>query len=200
MTNDQLSKYDFVFLIDKSGSMGERLSDGRTRWEAAREATESWARDAEAYDKDGLTVIVFNNTFTEYKNTKADEVKRVFTENKPGGGTTLHTPLEYVLNQYAGVKGAKPLLMFVVTDGAPESRDQVAKVIASATQKMNADEEIAIQFLQIGDDSEATKFLASLDDDLQKTHKAKYDIVDTNTFAEAGKLTFEALCEKTLND
>ena len=200
MTTDQLKGYDYVFLIDKSGSMGAPMDNGKTRWQNAQEATEQWARDAEQYDSDGVTVITFNDTFTEYKNTKASEVSRVFNENRPSGGTVLHSVLEHVLNQYVGVKGAKPVLIFVVTDGAPERKERVAKVIADATQKMLRDDECAIQFLQIGNDPEATAFLQSLDDDLQKTHKAKFDIVDTNTFTEASKLTFEALCEKTVTD
>jgi Mg-chelatase subunit ChlD len=199
-TMTDLKKYDFVIVIDRSGSMGTPMPNGKTRWQNAQEATEQWAREAEAYDSDGLTVLTFNETFVEYKNVKASEVSRIFTEYKPGGSTGLHTVLEHVLNQYAGVKNAKPVLVFVITDGAPDDKDKAAKVIAAATHKMTADEEIGIQFIQIGDDSGARTFLESLDDDLQKTHKAKYDIVDTNTFSEAGKLSFEALCEKTLND
>jgi hypothetical protein len=50
--------------------------------------------------------------------------------------------------------------------------------IIEATQQMEKDEELAVSFIQIGNDPDATKFLKLLDDDLEKAD-AKFDIVDT---------------------
>jgi len=48
--------------------------------------------------------------------------------------------------------------------------------------KMNAPlTQVGIQFLQVGDDDEAAKWLKSLDDDLEDDHDVR-DYVDTRTF------------------
>ncbi len=48
---------------------------------------------------------------------------------------------------------------------------------------MEKDEELAISFIQIGNDPDATKFLKLLDDEL-KGAGAKFDIVDTVTIED----------------
>ena len=88
----------------------------------------------------------------------------------------------------------------VVTDGQPNSPDAVKKVIAEATQKMNADEEIGITFLQIGNDKGARAFLKELDDDLQTTYKAKFDIVDTRNNEEMANMSIEDVLLAAVSD
>jgi uncharacterized protein with von Willebrand factor type A (vWA) domain len=200
MTEEQLKGYDIILLIDKSGSMGtEDMPNGQSRWDAAREQTETWARQAQKWDSDGISVGFYNNNFKIHENVTAQKVSDIFKEHTPGGSTDTDKPLEYVLNQYL-TNRKKPILVFVITDGGANDEKRVAKVIADATQKMNADEEIGIQFLQIGGDPAATKFLQFLDDELVSKYNAKYDIVDTNTFDVAQEMPFHELCSKTLSD
>ena len=90
-------------------------------------------------------------------------------------------------------------LILVMTDGAPNDQTAVADVIVAATKKMDRDEEIAIQFLQVGRDRAATDFLTFLDDGLVK-RGAKFDIVDTVGIDDVEKYTIEELIEKSFAD
>lgn len=200
MTNEQLKGYDIYLLIDKSGSMSTEDVNGRSRWIAAEEQTLTWAREAQKWDADGISVGFYNNSFKIHENVTPDKVATVFKEHRPGGSTDTDKVLDHVLNNYFANGRKKPILVFVITDGGANDQNAVARVIANATQKMNADEEIGIQFLQIGSDPSATKFLQFLDDELVSQFKAKYDIVDTNTFDVAQEMPFEELCSKTLSD
>lgn len=73
--------------------------------------------------------------------------------------------------------------IIVVTDGQPDPPQAVIKTIIDTTHKIDRDEELAILLIQIGNDAEATKFLKTLDDDLQSAG-ARFDIVHTITIDE----------------
>lgn len=201
MTEEQLKTYDIYVLIDKSGSMGTPdMKGGQTRWKAAQEQTLAWAREAQNWDADGISVGFYNNKYKVHENVTPEKVADIFKEHNPAGSTDTHEVLEYVLNNYFDNGRKKPVLIFVITDGGTSDEKQLARVIAKATQKMDRDEEIGIQFLQIGKDPEATKLLTFLDDNLVSEYKAKFDIVDTNNFEEAQDMPFAELCSKTLSD
>ncbi len=73
------------------------------------------------------------------------------------------------------------------------------RVIVDATKKMDADEEIAVSFIQAGDDPGARAFLESLDNDLQG-QGAKFDIVDTKNEAEMDNLSLEDILVAAVTD
>jgi Mg-chelatase subunit ChlD len=201
---ERLSKYDIEVLVDKSGSMAEKDGTGRTRWQRAEESTIALARECEKFDDDGITVGVFGDKLKVYENVKAggDVIANMFKENEPSGGTETAGALRARLDAYFERKKsgkAKPIIIAVVTDGIPNNPDAVANVIVEATKKMDADEEIGIQFLQIGNDAGATAFLKKLDDDLVK-QGAKFDIVDTKTQDEAGDMLLADLLIAALDD
>lgn len=64
---------------------------------------------------------------------------------------------------------------------------------------MKADEELAISFLQIGNDPAATQFLKALDDKLVEVG-AKFDIVDTVTFADMEDMTMTEVLTNAIID
>lgn len=200
-TTNELSKYDFILLLDKSGSMGTKDMPGaKSRWEAAKEATLAVARKCVEFDSDGITVIVFNDNFKEYKNVTGgeDTVERIFRENEPSLGTDTAKVLNHVFNDYFKTK-AKPIIVICVTDGAPSDPAAVATAIINASNRMEKDEEIGVQFIQIGNDAGATTFLKSLDDDLV-SKGAKFDIVDTKTTEEMGDMLITDVLLAALND
>lgn len=201
MTKEQLEKYDFILLVDKSGSMAEKdMSGGKTRWVAAEEATVAIARKCEEYDKDGITVIPFSESFKEYNNVKGggEVVANIFKENEPSGGTETAKVLGHVFDKYFA-NPAKPIIVLVVTDGRPNDEQAVADVIIKATKKMDKDEQIGVSFLQIGQDKRASEYLKTLDDGLQ-AKGAKFDIVDTKTFEEMGNMTITEVLIAALTD
>ncbi len=194
---DQAKEYDHIILIDKSGSMGAPSTsmEGRTRWNEAQEFTEQYARFAEKADDDGLTVITFNSTAKVYDGVKADKVHEVFTTCQPSGSTNLAGALQAAFDKK--FSAGKKALIVVLTDGVPDSETAVKNTIIAATNKLEKDDEIGVQFVQIGDDAGAHKFLEDLDDNLKG---AKFDIVNSLTRVEAEGYTVEQILWLALND
>lgn len=180
---------DYTLIIDRSGSMSTPdQSGGRTRWAAAQESTLALARKCEQFDPDGITVYVFAGRFKRYDDVTSGKVEQIFVENDPNGTTNLASVLQDATNQYFQRKAAgktKPAgeTILVITDGEPDDRRAVMEVIISATRNMERDEELAISFIQVGNDPAATKFLTALDDQLEGVG-AKFDICDTVTIQD----------------
>jgi hypothetical protein len=181
-----LENRDYTLIIDKSGSMATKDQvGGRSRWEVMQESTIALARKCEEFDPDGITVYTFSTRFKRYENVTANRVEQIFQENEPLGRTELALVLQDALQSYfqrrdAGQTKPNGETILVVTDGQPDDRKAVITAIIDATKRMHRDEELAISFIQIGNDSEATAFLKLLDDKLQSVD-AKFDIVDTIT-------------------
>lgn len=204
VSNEELAKYDYVIMIDKSGSMSTTdCPGGKSRWAYAQEQTEAIARQAAQFDSDGIDVVVFSGTPKEYKGVTPDKVSQIFIENSPGSSTDTAAALELVLGGYRARKAAdantKPLIVICITDGEPNDRGAVDKVIINHTNTMTNDNETGITFIQIGKDAGARQFLQHLDDDLQGLG-AKYDIVDTKNEEEMDKLSITDLLVAAITD
>jgi hypothetical protein len=127
-------------------------------------------------------------------------VAQIFQENDPSGSTNLAAVLldatsNYFQRKTAGQTKPSGETILVITDGEPDDRRAVMKVIIDASRLMDRDEELAISFIQVGSDATATRFLKALDDDLQSAG-AKFDIVDTVTLDDMEGMT---LTEVLLN-
>jgi Mg-chelatase subunit ChlD len=193
---DQAKEYDHIILIDKSGSMGSPSDkmQGKSRWQEAQEFTEGYARFAEQVDEDGITVITFNSSPTVYDNVKAAKVTQIFTKEQPNGSTGLAKALDAAFKKK--FSSGKKTIVLVLTDGSPDSQPDVVKSITDASNRIDRDEELAVQFIQIGSDPGAASFLQTLDDDL----KGKFDIVNSLTREQAEAYTIEELLWQALND
>lgn len=202
MNQEELKKYDFIVLVDKSGSMDEpnRAGSKQTRWEHAQEACLQMARECMKYDDNGITVGVFHNKLKLYKNVTdgADQLKKIFQENQPGGGTDTALAVKTVIDEYLASKAkdattAKPIIVVILTDGIPEDEAALVKVIVDASKKITSREEIGLEFIQVGDDAHAKEFLNRLDNDLTK-EGAALDIVNCTDCDELGdKLASDVL-------
>jgi hypothetical protein len=135
-------------------------------------------------------------------------VEQVFLENDPVGTTNLAAVLQDALNNFfqrraagdtaqAGEKGGETIL--VITDGEPDDRRAVIDVIINATQKLDRDEELAISFIQVGNDAGATAFLKALDDQLEGVG-AKFDICDTMTIDDMGDMSLAEVLLAAIED
>jgi hypothetical protein len=196
---------DYTLIIDKSGSMSTPDQPGnKSRWFAAQESTLAVARKCEQFDPDGITVYVFSGRFKRYDNVTSSKVEQVFMENDPSGTTNLAGVLLDATNQYFQHKAAgqtKPEgeTILVITDGEPDDRKAVMEVIIDATRRMERDEELAIAFIQVGNDASATKFLKALDDQLQGVG-AQFDICDTITIEDMGDLSLSEVLLNAISD
>ena len=196
-----LTNRDYTLIIDKSGSMSTPdQKGGRSRWDAVQESTLAVARKCEQFDPDGITVYTFAGRFKRYDNVNSTKVAQIFQENDPSGSTNLAAVLQDATEKYFQRKRlgqTKPNgeTILVITDGEPDDRMAVMRVIINATAQMERDEELAISFIQIGSDPQATRFLKALDDELQSIG-AKFDICDTVTMDELEDMS---LAEMLLN-
>ena len=196
---------DYTLIIDKSGSMStpDQLG-GRSRWQAAQESTLALARKCEQFDPDGITVYLFSGRFKRYDNVTSEKVAQIFMENEPMGTTNLAGVLQDATEQYLRRKAsgqAKPNgeTILVITDGEPDDRKAVMRVIIEASRHMDRDEELAISLIQVGTDATATRFLKALDDELEGAG-AKFDIVDTITLEDMESLTLAEVLLNAISD
>jgi hypothetical protein len=191
--SDLLQDRDYTLIIDRSGSMAEKDGGNTSRWQLAREGAVALAAKCEEYDKDGITVYDFSNNFQRHENVTSERVSEVFKKD-PQGSTALDLVLKHAFDDYftrkaAGKTKANGDLIVVVTDGVPDDQKAVKRVIIEASKRMERDAELAVTFLQIGKDAQATKYLKTLDDDLE-SEGAKFDIVDTKTADEAANMPY----------
>lgn len=196
---------DYTLIIDKSGSMSTPdQPGGRSRWEAAQESTMALARKCEQFDPDGITLYLFSGRFKRFDNVTSNKVSQIFQENDPSGTTDLASVLKdatdrYFENKAAGQTKPNGETILVVTDGEPDDRKAVMRVIIEASRRMDTDEELAISFIQVGTDQMATRFLKVLDDELQGAG-AKFDICDTITLDDMEGLTLKEVLLNAISD
>ena len=200
-----LENRDYTLIIDKSGSMTRKdQAGGKSRWQVMQESTLALASKCEEFDPDGITIYTFSGRFRRYDNVTSEKVEQIFRENEPSGRTDLAGVLQDALNDYfqrkaSGQTKANGDTILVVTDGEPDDRKAVMRSIVEASRKMDKDEELAISFIQVGSDPDATKFLKVLDDDLQGAG-AKFDIVDTVTMDDMEDFTLTEVLMNAIVD
>ncbi len=200
-----LENRDYTLIIDKSGSMATLdQKGGKSRWVAAQESTFALASKCEQLDPDGITVYVFSGKFKRYENVTSSKVTQIFRENDPSGTTDLAAVLKHATDNYfdrkaAGQTQSHGETILVVTDGEPDDRKAVMKAIIEASRRMDRDEELAISFIQVGTDPQATRFLKVLDDELQGAG-AKFDICDTITMENMEDVTLSEILLNAIND
>jgi len=205
MADSIMENRDYTLIIDKSGSMSTPdQPGGQTRWYTAQESTLALARKCEQFDPDGITIYLFSSRFKRYDNVTSDKVGQIFQENDPMGRTDLASVLQDALNNYFQRKGAGETksqgeTILVITDGEPDDRKAVMRVIVEASRQMDRDEELAISLIQVGNDSTATRFLKLLDDELQGAG-AKFDIVDTVTLDDMADMTLPEILLNAIQD
>jgi hypothetical protein len=195
---------DYTLIIDKSGSMSTAdQKSGKTRWDIAQESTMALARKCEQFDPDGITVYLFSGKFRRYDNVTSDKVTQIYQENEPMGRTDLASVLQDAVDNYFQRKTAKQSksgeTILVVTDGEPDDRKAVMRVIIDASRQLDRDEELAISLVQVGNDKTATQFLKALDDQLEGAG-AKFDIVDTVTIEDMEEMTLTEVLLNAIQD
>jgi von Willebrand factor type A domain len=200
-----LENRDYTLIIDKSGSMATvDTPNGQSRWNAAQESTFALASKCEKFDPDGITVYLFSGKFRRFDNVTSAKVAQIFQENDPVGSTNLTAVLLDAINSYFKQKSAGKAksggeTILVITDGEPDDRKGVFEAIIEATRRMDRDEELAITFIQVGKDLQATKFLEALDNQLQEVG-AKFDIVDTITIQDMEDMSLSEVLLNAIQD
>jgi uncharacterized protein with von Willebrand factor type A (vWA) domain len=187
---DKVAEYDFAVVIDGSGSMGTKdVKTGwfgsKTRWESIEKTAIVFSHDLAKIGKGSLNLVIFSdNQIKTYPNSNSYQVASAFKYNEPNGGTPLTEALQAAMSSLKDSTKKKFIMVF--TDGEPNNRQSLKDLIIRQANSQATDDEMTILFIQVGNDSGATKFLQDLDDNLKD---AKFDIVDAKTVAEAEKFS-----------
>lgn len=185
-SEDILKSLDWIIVVDHSGSTANESirMPGKTRYDEMKEQCILAANIAQKYDDDGLTLIHFSAAVSVRDGVKADAVANVFREYRPGGGTMLGKALGEAVKKAKA--STKETVVLVFTDGEASDPDEVIKVLNQAGKDLGRPK-IGFSFIQVGNDSEAKKFLDKLDNDL------KVDICATFSEEDAEGLSIEQL-------
>ncbi|MEA5616369.1 VWA domain-containing protein [Cronbergia sp. UHCC 0137] len=200
-----LENRDYTLIIDQSSSMATPdQKGGMSRWLALQESTFALACKCEEFDLDGITVYLFSRKFQRFDYVTSAKVAQIFSENTPGDTTNLCGVLQDAINNYFkrkadGKTKPKGEVILVVTDGIPCDRQSVFNMIIDATHRIDNDKELRIAIIQVGADSQATKFLKALDDQLQSVG-AKFDICDTITLDELEQMSLTDVLLKVIDN
>jgi hypothetical protein len=199
---NQLAQFDIVFLVDDTGSMITQDCDGgKSRWTELIQSMRHVVDLVCHYDKDGVDVhFLINSLKDEPEIREGQRVMTLLTKevgpDEMGGGTYMQDQLWEILTRSidkfenyrramkSSVRAERPkkLNLIVITDGAADDKEEVEFTITSAAQRLDQlqapPNQVGIQFLQIGRDVQAGKWLEFLDDSLHKMQGIR-DIVDT---------------------
>jgi Mg-chelatase subunit ChlD len=194
-----LKKLQVSFLADTSGSMEEA-----TRYPDMCEIGLGLAKELAAIDDDGnIHFITFGGRVTDYGELSFEELKKTLKSVELGGGTPLSKALDtswaYCKQRLHGAEAVHSLIV-VATDGEPTGDK---RLVVESIQRIAADvknkSQVAILFIQMGDDANATKFLVFLDDSIESACGGK-DIVDTCKYHEVSDYTAVELIMKAFDD
>ncbi|KAH9993314.1 hypothetical protein BJV74DRAFT_771130 [Russula compacta] len=163
-------------------------------WTEARDALAGVAELSRLKGGEALDIYFLNSD--QYRlNIRASrfelEVQDFFNGIVPEGQTPTGRRLREILDIYVPkiedpALHHKPISILVITDGVPT--DDPKPVIVDFARRLDVKNiplrQLGIQFVQIGDDPDATEALKELDDQLGPAHGVR-DMVDTTPFCLA---------------
>ncbi|KAK4049461.1 hypothetical protein OIO90_005412 [Microbotryomycetes sp. JL221] len=204
-----LSKYDTVFLVDDSGSMEMFWED------QLRPALAQVIDIASRYDADGVDVCFFNDR-SRVTSKSSREIMQLFSRVWPSKSTPLASAMRRVIDPYlselrnwqiegkpAGYPRPKPMNLICLLDGDADRNENPEMLIVETAKELERlrmpPHQLGIQFVQIGTDDMAARFLQSLDDDLKAKHGIR-DMVDTTLFdtSQGAEISSEYLMKALL--
>ena len=189
-----LQQRDYTLIIDCSQSMATlEKSEGKNRWELVQESILAIASYCEQYDPDGITLYLFSDQFERYEKVTSDKVIYIFQHHQPAGKNRLSPVLKDATDHYFGRRATQQTkingeTIIIITSGELENPSFLKQIIIDAANQLNRDEELAIELIQVGSNSNVTQFFHTLDDDLQR-QGAKFDICNTITLSDLGSLS-----------
>ncbi|MCJ1436336.1 hypothetical protein MMC27_005714 [Xylographa pallens] len=207
----RLDAWDVVFVIDDTNSMDtaadsdaaskthERVT---TRWDVLMRGMQYIADVAAKHDNDGVDVFFLCSDLNKTNIKDGREIlarlNRVNLEANTGG-TYFEPALSPILSSYCLkyrryfearnngelVEPPNPMNIIVVTDGGANDPNPTQNLLVRVARDLDTmwapSYQLGIQFVQVGDDPRATKYLKLLDDQLEKLHDVR-DMIDTTRF------------------
>ena len=217
----RLAEWDVVFVIDDTNSMDTAAdsaaasqTDQRvtTRWDVLVRAMQYIANVAAKHDNDGVDVYFLCSDLEMNNVTNGqqvlDQLKKVNLEANVGG-TFFERALSPILQAYMikykqyfksmdggpRSKPPKPMNIIIVTDGKADDGLQTENLIIRVAKDLDEmyapSYQLGIQFVQVGDDAKATKYLQVLDNQL----KNKWGIRDVSSLCADTAYTSDPLTQ-----
>lgn len=204
-----------VIGVDRSGSMalGCVDSDGISlpRHQAVEEKLVEFLTYCFQIDGE-IPVIFFNNTLTRIDVTQQN-LHGISQYCTPSGGTNTHEVIRQMYEIHKmyrddpTMRDFKRTIGLIITDGAPSYYDRTEATILQIAGDVKNSEEFNINFIQVGNDEEASKFLEKMDNLIQEKEdqghgKKYYDIIDTSRFNDSmcSLEAFMKMINKTIVD
>jgi hypothetical protein len=194
----------YILAGDISASMTaiDPKTEGLSRYAYMLEKFKSFIKEAEDFDPDGPTVMLFGESVQVFENTTLEQVDNklsniqfegfTFTDKVLQSAWNLHY-IEKVALQKEG-KAHPGTTVFVFTDGDPTNRAALVRVITNIVSCVDREDEFNIGFILVGSvTSELHAYLNRLDDELG----LKYDIVGVT---ELEGLTFMKAVNNAVNE
>lgn len=180
-----LGLYDIVIFADDSSSMSTREAkeDNMTRFDIMKNVIETIGFWSTLMDPDGIVVRFFNSHVEADGIATTQDISKLFFSVRPNGSTPMGQNLKskifdkviYPITQLN--KLARPVLIITITDGIPDSQQDVVNTICDIknyfTKTKYGSNGSAFSFAQIGSDVGATEYLNTLD-----THPHVGNIID----------------------
>ena len=183
-----LGLYDFIMIIDDSGSMiiTEALEDGLSRFDVAKEVVKMISTPATLIDPDGI-VVRFINSLEEGNQVNSSSaveglMKKIQLKSRnltDVGDTIRHKIFNPILKpMLESQQLSRPIIVVTVTDGCPTHGQNQASLFTLGEQHLTETIRecvelfdrskygkygICFSFAQIGSDGDATEFLSKLD-------------------------------------
>lgn len=184
-TRAALQGRDLVVLIDRSGSMSTTdCPQAASRWDWCRQQTMRLSAGINEILPKGFCLVLFNSRSKVTENVDAGAIAEAFQNNKPEGGTDTAGALIVQLKAYGDRKkagAAKPLVLVVISDGAPNDPNKLRNTLISAANDMTLRNELSVVFVQVGEDNQASAYLDDMAFNLNQ-EGAKFNIARTIQF------------------
>lgn len=196
-----IAKYSIELFVDKSLSMqAADCPNHMSRWAWCGMQAQDMASRLTPFLPQGVNITTFASNYNVYENASPQAIGQIFNTERLQWGTLPAEPLTNRIAKYFSARqpGCKPLLIAMITDGAPApppADENTVKALTWAANNMNNPGEITVVIFRIGNESGGLQFLRNLPQALQR-HGARYDIVrvvDFNRLTQTGLA--EALVE-----
>lgn len=170
-----LGLYDVVVFADDSGSMSSRepSEDNMTRFDVMKNVIGTIGFWSTLLDSDGIVVRFFNSNVEGNGVGSLAETLRLFDKVQPRSSTPLGKNMKskifdaIIAPQVSSNELKRPILIITLTDGIPDSRQDVVNTIMEIknffSRTKYGSKGVAFSFAQIGTDSGATDYLDEID-------------------------------------
>ncbi len=162
---ERLTKYDVIFIVDHSGSMGQKdCPQGSSRWSWLAAQVFSINRDARECFPRGLNVVMFDDNAEEFTKLKPEEFVKLFTTYGPAGGTnTGHAFRSQMQNVQARLLEHRPVMVVGITDGLPSNPLELQEAFQELKQMAShSSTPLKVSLLHIGSSTEGLQTLSQL--------------------------------------